>query len=163
MNPMIWAVWKLCNHTKTPLSMPFLSFRIFASSFQSHSVNSIRSVWAAQADQPRTLVTCCSGHWFYQSKFFPYHGCFGWDWKGYSCQTTCMNQGYCHTSWLLHFEANPPSRPNWLVSVLFSCLVPRLLKTLRNTFMLQHPAARSARPRLLQAEIDKEMWRWEFV
>ena len=24
MNPMIWVVWKLCNHTKTPLSMPFL-------------------------------------------------------------------------------------------------------------------------------------------
>ena len=94
---------------------------------------------------------------FYQSKLFPYHGCFGWDWKGYSCQTTRMNQAYCHQSWLLHFEANPPSRLFWLVSVLFSYLVPRLLKTLRNTFMLQHPAARSARPRLLQAKIDKEM------
>jgi len=68
-----------------------------------------------------------------------------------------MNQAYCHQSWLLHFEANPPSRLFWLVSVLFSYLVPRLLKTLRNTFMLQHPAARSARPRLLQAKIDKEM------
>lgn len=59
---MIWVVWKLFNHTKTPLSMLLLSFCILASSFPSHSVNSIRvSVWAAQAHQPRTLVTCCSG------------------------------------------------------------------------------------------------------